>query len=136
MAFCVQLKAKEEEKVQTAKAKVQKLKAEVEQRKALRGKRVPTAYILFLKDHIKTVSHLPSTQRFKVRICGAQACLEHILTCTYPHMQVEVCSLYGVQAVQMLSAQYFSKWLASIIVSQALSCRQVDLKHFPGLAIQ
>lgn len=85
LAFFVQLKAKEEEKVLAAKAKVQKLEAEVKQRKALRGKRVATAYILFVKEQIKTVSHLPSTERFKVRVCGAQPILEHVPVFVYIH---------------------------------------------------
>lgn len=60
-------KAKNDEKVQTAKAKVLKVKAEVKQKKELRVKRVATAYTLFMKDRITAVSHVPAAERFKVR---------------------------------------------------------------------
>lgn len=56
----------EEEKVQAAKAKVKKQKVEESERKALRGPRAVSAYVLFVKDQIKTVSHVPVGQRFQV----------------------------------------------------------------------
>lgn len=59
-------KGREEAKVQAAKAKVQEAKAEDNQRKKLHIKRVPSAYVLFVTDHFKKESHVPSAQRFKV----------------------------------------------------------------------
>lgn len=69
--------AKEKAKVLAAKAKVQKAKAEKAERKALLGKRNPSAYALFLLGAIKALGHLPHRKRFEVRLnffCYYQTC--------------------------------------------------------------
>lgn len=60
-------KARQEVKAQAVKAKVQAAITEEQQRKALHVKRAPSAYILFMKDQIKAVSHVAPADRFKVR---------------------------------------------------------------------
>lgn len=52
--------------VQKAKALEEQATAEKLQRKILLGKKAPTGWALFVKDHIKAVSHLPVTLKFAV----------------------------------------------------------------------
>lgn len=74
-------KSREEAKVQVAKAKVQQAKAEEDQRKKLHVKRVATAYILFMTDHLKTVSHVAPAQRFKVSQGSLNLCNAYAASC-------------------------------------------------------
>lgn len=62
--LCMQLKTAAGKKKE--QATVQKAKDLSAQREALRIKRAPTAFSLFVKDHYKEVTHLPVNERFKV----------------------------------------------------------------------